>query len=476
MSAGFIHSIDANCIHVLEYEKREFQNKVLRVVPLKRLNDAALNSGATNGLTFHEYFMKEMLRWFKQEFFTWVDCKPCAVCGAPSQSGEPLQPTPEDLSAGATRVENHQCTICGASQRFPRYNSPSKLLETREGRCGEWANCFTGICRALGYDARYIYDATDHVWTEVFSPHLNRWVHVDSCENAWDRPLMYEQGWKKQLSYVIAFSKDEVVDVSYRYTLNPSEIKPRRVEETAVQSKIANCNRLNFTHSPDKQHFLTKRLAKEMTAMLLKPNLVAGSGKVYAGRESGSLDWRQSRGEGGTMSHQEEGGAVIKSGDATHSLSVKYCPAGDKYLVSRDGGPDQVLAPFDSLVFKNENVVRKAEYDWNMVYLARGNSSKSSIKWRVECSKPIKSALITMLHTTYHEGQVSWSCDLEGETSSFQPQFSDIDLSKLEGCCTFSITAKMSSPGTQDNCWQHTQLFRTELGREETPFQIDLTF
>ena len=39
----------------------------------------------------------------------------------------------------------------------------------------------------------------------------------------------------------------------------------------------------------------------------------------------------------------------------------------------------QVLAPFDSLVFKNENVVRKAEYDWNMVYLARGNSSKSSI-------------------------------------------------------------------------------------------------
>ena len=42
------------------------------------------------------------------------------------------------------------------------------------------------------------------------------------------------------------------------------------------------------------------------------------------------------------MSHQEEGGAVIKSGDATHSLSVKYCPAGDKYLVSRDGGPDQV--------------------------------------------------------------------------------------------------------------------------------------
>ena len=81
-----------------------------------------------------------------------------------------------------------------------------------------------------------------------------------------------------------------------------------------------------------------------------------------------------------------------------------------------------------------------------------------------------------MSHETFHDGQVSWTCDLEGETSSFRSQFSDIDLSKLTGATAFTITAKMSSPGNQDNAWQHTQLFRTDLGGEETPFQIHLTF
>ncbi|KAL5256631.1 hypothetical protein ACHWQZ_G011774 [Mnemiopsis leidyi] len=471
---GLMNAIDANRIHVLKYEKAEFQKKVYQILPLKSLKEATLKSGQSKGLTFHENFIKEVTRWFKEEFFKWVDCKPCAVCGSPSQSGPPLQPTPEDLSAGATRVENHICTICGASQRFPRYNSPSKLLETREGRCGEWANCFTGICRALGYDARYVYDTTDHVWTEIFSPHLDRWVHVDPCENAWDRPLIYEQGWKKKLSYVIAFSKDEVVDVTYRYTLDPNEIKPRRINEAAVQNKIANCNKFSFRHSAEKKQLLTKRLAKEMTAILLKPGV--GASEEYGGRESGSLAWRQSRGEGGTTSHDPEGDRVIRTGEVERSFAVRYSPAADKYYISRDGGAEQVMSSFRSLAYKNENMFRKVEYDWNKVYLARNSHEKSSITWRVECNKPIKSAKITMLHSTFKQGKVAWTCDLDEETSSFQTQFADIDLSKLRGATAFSISAKMSSPGSQNNAWQHTQLFRTDLGGDETPFEIQLSF
>ena len=75
---------------------------------------------------------------------------------------------------------------------------------------------------------------------------------------------------------------------------------------------------------------------------------MTGGGEEYGGRESGSLAWRQSRGEGGTTAHCQEGGAVIRCGEAAHSFSLRYSPAADKYFVSRDGGPEQVcpLPPY----------------------------------------------------------------------------------------------------------------------------------
>lgn len=101
-------------------------------------------------------------------------------------------------------------------------------METRTGRCGEWANAFTAMCRALGHEARYVLDWTDHVWTECYIHETQKWTHLDSCENAFDTPLIYEGGWGKKLNYVLGFSKDEVVDVTNRYVLNKMMNRMRR--------------------------------------------------------------------------------------------------------------------------------------------------------------------------------------------------------------------------------------------------------
>jgi peptide-N4-(N-acetyl-beta-glucosaminyl)asparagine amidase len=112
--------------------------------------------------------------------------------------------------------------------RFPRYNHPVKLLDTRRGRCGEWAQCFTLCCRAMGFEVRAAHDWTDHVWAEVWSDSQRRWIHCDPCEDVMDRPDLYETGWGKKLNYVIALSVDEVVDVTRRYTKKYTEVKTRR--------------------------------------------------------------------------------------------------------------------------------------------------------------------------------------------------------------------------------------------------------
>ena len=127
------------------------------------------------------------------------------------------------------------------------------LLKTRSGRCGEAANLFTCFCRSLSFESRYIYDPSDHVWTEVYSESQQRWIHCDACENLCDSPLIYEQGWKKQLEFCLAFAKDHLEDVTWKYVTNfPQTIQKRKLNEKQFQKFLQQIN-LKLQKNLDKQ-------------------------------------------------------------------------------------------------------------------------------------------------------------------------------------------------------------------------------
>uniref|UniRef100_A0A2N9J9K3 Transglutaminase-like domain-containing protein n=1 Tax=Fagus sylvatica TaxID=28930 RepID=A0A2N9J9K3_FAGSY len=233
------------------------------------------------------------------------------------------------------------CKFCSRITRFPRYNDPLKLVETRGGRCGEWAICFTLYCRAFGYESRLVLDFTDHLWTECFSELLGRWMHLDPCEGVYDKPLLYEKEWNKKLNYAIAIAKDGVYDVTKRYTRKWHEVLSRR----------------NIITEPALSAFLTT-LTQEYDALISLP-----------GRQSGDEEWRKSRQQFGSDSLSSSSCLVrICVDEHVTRIYSAFCPVLSQLVKEEDSKSKaiKVLEFFKGILMDVKNSpfkMRKASID-----------------------------------------------------------------------------------------------------------------
>lgn len=182
----------------------------------------------------------------------------------------------------------------------------------------------------MGYDARYIYATFDHVWTEVYSPFQNRWLHVDPSDVVVDSPLMYQHGWKRPIDYVLAVSHYDVCDVTWRYCNDDRQalLKRRtRCPESALETKLlAIYKTLQDGVSKPKRQYRFKRMLLDSIQMFKRRDPTDNERK---GRSSGDLEWREMRGEQAVNAFH-----VFKLTDveaATKQFNVRYSAAKDCY-------------------------------------------------------------------------------------------------------------------------------------------------
>lgn len=486
----FLHSIESHFHNALQYENKDLQNRAKSLIPLHTLEEGALRrfrmlqkrikKDKLNNIdiSIQDMLILELLEWFKEDFFTWVNSPECEHCGSETKFSH--MSTDKNLLVYTNRVELHRCVSCRQFTPFPRYNDLNILLETRRGRCGEWANTFTLLCRALNWDARFIMDETDHVWTEVYSFARRKWLHCDSCENICDKPLIYESGWKKKISYVIAYSGEEVQDVTWRYTSHHKDILKNRnkcTEQELIEAlfKLREIRQKDFSEARKK--FLNKRLLDELVEFMTerKPD-----DEENQGRQSGDLDWRLLRGETTDSDGEHQHVWSINPDDPNDkTVTIQYSSSSDVYQMLVNGKKSTEMKHWSSGTFNHSNILMKKELDWKQVYLARQEGgSEGTITWKFQIQseeRRLTTIEVNFLFSTFENGNVNVKLDSGDLSLEITKEANAFKTSAFAGSSNISLTASLSG-GKGDTSWQHAQLFRQPLNDDNYSFVITFSF
>ncbi|XP_023022495.2 N-glycanase Pngl [Leptinotarsa decemlineata] len=486
----FLNKIESYFHNALQYEDKNLQERVRCLIPVRVLEENSQrnlrriqecikkNKLEDPEISIQDMMVLELLRWFKEDFFVWVDNPECESCG--SETVFSHVSTERNLELFSDKVEYHRCKKCQHETPFPRYNDLNILIETRKGRCGEWANVFTLFCRTMGWDSRLIIDEGDHVWTEVYSVTQRRWVHCDPCENECDVPLIYENGWKKKISYVIAYSAEEVQDVTWRYSSDHKEVLKRRKKcsETELLEALLHIrNDRQKNLSQPRKNYLLRRTLMELVEFLTEKKPNEDSKK---GRTSGSEVWRLARGE--IRKPSKETAFVWKIEKDTlvgNTATIGYSSTLDKYEYISEGNIFKSVTGWDEGAYSHKSIFRKEEKDWKMVYLARKEGEDDGIiSWKFDWSNSgriLDAVTLKLEYFTIESGKVEVQMS-SGDKCMSIPKgtktatFRDFNLAK-----ELTVTAKLSG-GTGGVSWQHAQLFRQSVENEDFDFTLTFAF
>jgi peptide-N4-(N-acetyl-beta-glucosaminyl)asparagine amidase len=208
------------------------------------------------------------------------------------------------------------------------------------------------------------------------------------------------------------------------------------------------------------------------------------------GRTSGDISWRIQRGETEAPPMSTEP-VVISPTDAeieAKSMIVEYDVVNNVYQRPNDGNSE--AKGFASLMHHSNNIIRKVEHDWKMVYLCREKSEKSAdLSWKfLFGNQKVKGVKISMGHfNTFHQSaQVMGTvcggdvCTmLDGKSASHDPDANsgnnELELTDLTGAEYIELSINMRG-GDGNNAWQQTQIFRTNLGDPRTNLKVIIEF
>lgn len=467
-SGDFLREIRATSLSVLGYEDKNLQEKALGCLPPEDVRSYSNMTDAADPF-HHERMILKLMVWFKGSFYEWFDAPECRTCRGFTCRFKQIDR--DSANRHVRYAEIYECENCGFVTDFKRYGVCEQLLTTRKGRCGEWANCFTLICRALGWEARLVVDKTDHVWTEIWSTQQQRWVHCDPCETALDKPLMYEKGWGKKLSYVIAYSNEEVQDVTWRYTENSRDVMKRRTfcsENDLLETILGLSNDRQISLLTSRRKHLAERRLKECVELLFRPKNT--DTKNYGGRTSGALTWRLARGE--TQSKKKLIWTPTENEIANKRFELKYSTSMNKYIHD-----NTTVVGWQNGVYSYSSLFRKEEMDWKKAYLCREeNCEKSTIEWRFDFSSTgLVVQDITLICTTklYNNGQVEWKLVGNDQTMNLPiiENIQEIKIDCMNGSDFVILSASLFG-GSGEVAWQHSQIFRQSIHDQDYPFHI----